>query len=640
MWRPLLLGLVILVGTSPVLAELEQAANYLNDYEQRSGWQLLFDGKTTDGWRNYQSDSVSAKWTISRGVLATSKGGGDLITKEQYDNFELSIEYRISAGGNSGVLFHVTEDGKKPWHSGPEVQVLDNAKHKAKEKSGWLYQLKKPIVPGWSVRAREAVGMKAPSNVDATRPAGEWNQIYLRVSESQCEVAVNGVSYYRFRKGDGAWNKAVAASKFSKFPEFGKATTGHICLQEHGNEVAFRNIKLRKLTPEGEVAKQPIDGKLPLKGELAFPDLDWDGWEPVDDSGRNRPLRFMELTHAGDDRLFAAAQKGQIFVFKNSPDVTESHLFLDIEEKVAPWRKHNEEGLLGLAFDPKFADNGYFYVYYSRRDKSRTSRVSRFKVSKDDPNAADPDSEKVIIEFEQPFHNHNGGSIAFGNDGYLYIGMGDGGDRNDPLTHGQNLSTLMGSILRIDVSEPSDDRAYSIPKDNPFVDIADARPEIYAYGFRNVWRLAFDRKTGDLWAGDVGQDLWEEVNIVVKGGNYGWSQHEGFHPFGNEPKKDGVQSLVRSPIWEYDHRIGKSITGGRVYRSSRLPELNGKYLYADYVTGRLWALGHDAGKVTENLQISAGGIPVTAFGEDKHGEVYYMIAAPNGQCIYRFEKTD
>ena len=145
---------------------------------------------------------------------------------------------------------------------------------------------------------------------------------------------------------------------------------GHICLQEHGNEVAFRNIKLRELTPQGEVIKQPIDGELKVHGELAFPHLDWDGWEPVDDSGRNRPLRFMELTHAGDDRLFAAAQKGQIFAFKNSPDVAESHLFLDIEDKVAPWRKHNEEGLLGLAFHPKFATNGYFYVYYSRRDKS------------------------------------------------------------------------------------------------------------------------------------------------------------------------------------------------------------------------------------------------------------------------------
>lgn len=452
---------------------------------------------------------------------------------------------------------------------------------------------------------------------------------------------MNGVQYFRFRKGDAAWNKAVAASKFSKFPEFGKATTGHICLQEHGNDVSFRNIKLRELTPEGEVEQQPIDGTLPLKGELAFPNLEWDDWEPVDDSGRNRPLRFMELTHAGDDRLFAAAQKGQIFAFKNSSDVAESHLFLDIEDKVAPWRSHNEEGLLGLAFHPEFADNGYFYVYYSRRDVPRTSRVSRFEVSKDDRNAADPNSEKVIIEFDQPFHNHNGGSIAFGKDGFLYIGMGDGGDRNDPLSNGQDLSTLLGAILRIDVNAGSGEFGYSIPKNNPFIDVPGARPEIYAYGFRNIWRLAFDSKTGELWAGDVGQDLWEEVNLVHKGGNYGWSVAEGFHPFGNEPKRK-VQSALQKPVWEYDHRIGKSITGGRVYRGSRLRELRGKYLYADYVTGRIWALqrDEDTGTVAKNLEISRGGIPVTAFGEDAAGEVYYLIAAANGQCIYRFVRKN
>jgi glucose/arabinose dehydrogenase len=169
------------------------------------------------------------------------------------------------------------------------------------------------------------------------------------------------------------------------------------------------------------------------------------------------------------------------------------------------------------------------------------------------------------------------------------------------------------------------------------VEQPDARPEIYAFGFRNVWRLAFDSKTGDLWAADVGQDLWEEINLVRKGGNYGWSVREGLHPFGQKTK---ASSTTIEPVWEYDHRIGRSITGGRVYRSSRLPELTGKYLYADYVTGRVWALDYDrkSGRVLQNLEISPGGVTVTAFGEDAQGEVYYVTNAANGQCIYRLER--
>ena len=472
--------------------------------------------------------------------------------------------------------------------------------------------------------------------MDATRPAGEWNHLYLRVCKAQCEVVLNGVGYYRFRVGGAEWDRLVAKSKFKKFSQFGKADSGHICLQEHGNAVGFRNIKLRKLSPEGNALQQPIDGKLDIEGQLAFPDLEWEGWEPVDEDGRNQPLRFMELTHAGDQRLFAAAQKGQVFVFENRPNVTRSHLFLDITDRVAPWRKHNEEGLLGLAFHPDFKRNGYFFVYYSLSEKTRTSRVSRFQVSEDDPNRADPESELVIMQFDQPFNNHNGGSIEFGPDGLLYVGLGDGGDRNDPLGNGQNLNSYMGSILRIDVNKSSTANPYSIPANNPFITNPNAKPEIFAFGFRNIWRLSFDSQRGDLWAADVGQDLWEEINIVKSGGNYGWNIREGLHLFGNAAQ--GNVSAPISPVWEYDHRIGKSITGGRVYNSDRIPELSGKYLYADYVTGRVWALDydHDQQQVRQNLEISPGGIPVTAFGEDSSGEVHYMIAAPNGECIYRF----
>ena len=632
----LIIFLLLVTTKNVILAEL--VPNTLTDSEQRSGWELLFDGNTTDGWRNYQRDTVSDGWSIGDGVLTCRKGAGSLITTRKYDNFELAIDYRISEAGNSGILFHVTEDGKKPWHSGPEIQLLDNVGNtKAPWKSGWLYGFYKPTIPRWSVRARTASGVKAPDNVDATRPVGDWNQLYLRVTKAQCEVAMNGVSYFRFRKNDDQWKELLAKTKFAKFPQFGKAETGHICLQEHGNVISFRNIKLRELTPGGQVLQQPIDGKLDVVGKPAFPNLEWDGWEPVDENGRNQPLRFMELTHVADDRLFAAAQKGQIFVFRNKPDVTESNLFLDISEQVAPWRKHNEEGLLGLAFHPDFKQNGHFFVYYSTRTPDRTSRISRFSVSATDPNRADPDSEKVVMQFGQPFYNHNGGSMEFGPDGYLYVGLGDGGDRNDPLSNGQNLKTLMGSILRIDVDKSEDGKPYAIPPSNPFVDSPAARPEIFAYGFRNVWRISFDSKTGDLWAGDVGQDLWEEVNLVKAGGNYGWSIREGTHPFGNIVGEHPNDTPIE-PVWEYDHRVGRSITGGRVYNSDRIPELTGKYLYADYVTGRVWALDYDreAKQVRKNLEISPGGVTVTAFGEDSKGEVYYMIAAANGQCIYRF----
>lgn len=613
--------------------------NTLSDYEERSGWQLLFDGKSTTQWRNYQSREVSEGWKIEDGILSCTPGAGDLITKAQFDNFELSLDYRISAGGNSGVLFHVTEDGKKPWHSGPEIQLLDNQGHQAKEKSGWLYQLYQPEVPAWSLRARKAVGIEAPVDIDATRPAGQWNQLYLRVSKSQCQVALNGVSYYFFSLGDDEWNRRVAKSKFARFANFGKAGTGHICLQDHRDPVSFRNIKLRKLSAGGDALRQPIDGQLPLVAKPAFPQLTWKDWEPVNEEGQVSLLRIMELTHAGDQRLFAATQRGRIYVFDNDPNVKSSEVFLDIQDRVAPWRKHNEEGLLGLAMHPHFANNGYCFVYYTSREMPLTSVLSRFTASDRDPRRADPDSEVVLMRIKQPFHNHNGGCIEFGPDGYLYVALGDGGDRNDPFGHGQDLSSWLGAILRIDVDRPSNDAPYSIPADNPFLNVPNAKPEIYAHGLRNVWRMAFDRATGELWAADVGQDLWEEINLVQRGGNYGWNVREGQHPFGNALLSTDA-STPREPVWEYDHRIGKSITGGRVYRGKRLPELHGRYLYADYVSGRIWALQYDADKrrVAKNHEIVSGGIPALAFGEDAEGEVYCTTAAASSRCILRFER--
>ena len=605
-------------------AAADSAPNTLTDAEQKSGWRLLFDGNSLDGWRNYRKEEVSDGWQIKDGALTRGeKRAGDIITKEKFDRFELSLDYKISKGGNSGVMFHVAEISSDPWHTGPEIQIQDNVDGHDPQKAGWLYQLYQPR-----------------GDTDATRPAGEWNQLYIRINQDDCEVCMNGVHYYRFKLGDRKWNERVSKSKFAKRKGFGNQGSGHICLQDHGNEVAYRNIKIREFNDDGSVP-QPIDGKLGMRGALAFPNLELDQWDPVDDAGKIRPVAIHRIDYPkdGSNRLFAVSQRGRIWAFDNDPAVTKSHLFLDVRDQVVDFRSPgaNEQGLLGLAFHPEFKSNGQFFIYYSKT-REKKSVVSRFTVSKDNPNMADPDSEQVLLEVEQPYPNHNGGAIEFGPDGYLYIGLGDGGLRNDPFGHGQNLSTLLGSILRIDVDRKAAGNQYAIPEDNPFVNQTGARPEIYAYGLRNPWRIAFDRQTGKLWAADVGQELWEEVIIVNKGGNYGWSRREGTHPFGNT-EGDFDKSDAVEPVWEYDHQIGKSITGGRVYRSSKQRLLSGKYLYADYVTGGVWALSFDdSGQATRNEQVFPQSVPVLAFGEDQNGEVYYLTSSAKGECIYKLTK--
>jgi quinoprotein glucose dehydrogenase len=322
--------------------------------------------------------------------------------------------------------------------------------------------------------------------------------------------------------------------------------------------------------------------------------------------------------------------------------VTESKVFLDLRDRVMYKDRENEEGLLGFAFHPKYRENGEFYLYYTTRDAEHTSVVSRFKVSGGDPDRADPSSEEELMRIPQPFWNHNGGTVCFGPDGYLYIGLGDGGSANDPQGNGQNLNTWLGSILRIDVDRKDEGLAYGVPKDNPFVGKGDARPEIYAYGLRNVWRMEFDRETGTLWAGDVGQNLWEEIDIITKGGNYGWAVRESAHAFG--PSGSGPKPELIEPIWEYDHQVGKSITGGLVYRGKKFPELAGKYLYADYVSGRIWALKYDesSGKVVTNEEIPApaGAFPIITFGDDEQGEVYFTIVSPKGEGVYTFARNE
>ena len=634
-----LFGLLTAVSSFSVFlpnALAESTPNTLTRPESLSGWQLLFDGKSADGWRNYKKEGVSEGWKISDGVLSREgNGAGDIVTKKKYKYFELLLEYKISEGGNSGLMFHVTEDNPNPWNSGPEIQIQDNVAGQDPQKSGWLYQLYKPTAPSW---------VKEEGTLDSTRPAGEWNQLFLRIDPNQCEVSMNGALYYRFKLGDKKWKELVEKSKFAAFPGFGAAGEGHICLQDHGNLVSFRNIKVRELPQDRPVA-QPIDGVLATKSVLAFPKLNWHGWQAIDEDGNaNKPLRILELTYAKGDakRLFIMDQRGWIFTIENKPDVEQSNLFLDIQSKVNRWFDPgaNEQGLLGLALHPKFIDNGQLFVCYTKRENNH-SIISRFRVAKDNPNKADPESEEILLDLDQPYQNHNGGSIEFGPDGFLYASFGDGGARNDPNANGQNRSQLLGSIIRIDVDTKSNGLPYGIPADNPFVSIQGTRPEIFAHGLRNPWRIAFDKKTGRLWCGDVGQELFEEVNVITKGGNYGWSNREGTHSFGNRPDVVGVSTPI-DPVWEYDHTAGKSITGGRVYNSDRVPQLKGKYIYADYVSGSIWALTYDSstGKAVRNEQVIDKGIPVLAFGEDQNGEVYYLRDSARGESIYRFEKNE
>ena len=336
--------------------------------------------------------------------------------------------------------------------------------------------------------------------------------------------------------------------------------------------------------------------------------------------------RPVQVTHAADNRLFVVEQNGRIRVFENSPDHGTPDVFLDIRTKVR--RKHNEEGLLSLAFHPLYPTNGFLYVYYSASDPRR-GILSRFTVSAGDPNRAEPDSEKVILEVDQPYGNHNGATVLFGPDGYLYMSLGDGGSMHDPQDNGQDLSTLLGTILRIDVDREQDGHAYAIPPDNPFVDRPGARGEIWAYGLRNVWRMSFDRETGDLWAGDVGQNAWEEIDLITRGGNYGWRIREAAHPF----KAGTAPDPMIDPVVEYPQRRGKgrsrelvgmSITGGCVYRGRTQQQLVGVYLYGDYVTGRIWALRYRDGRVTEHRQVFGAPprVYISSFGEDAAGEIY------------------
>ena len=331
----------------------------------------------------------------------------------------------------------------------------------------------------------------------------------------------------------------------------------------------------------------------------------------------------LEIKHAGDDRLFVVEQPGRIkILYPDTGDVLATP-FLNITSKVT---SGGERGLLGLAFHPDYDNNGYFYVYYT--NTSGNTQISRFSVDDSDPDIADPNSELQMLSFNQPFGNHNGGHIAFGPDGMLYIASGDGGSGGDPQDNGQSLSTLLGKLLRLDVDAP----APYTPTDNPFVDDGNAMDEIWAYGLRNSWKFSFDSETDDLWIADVGQNSMEEINrepSTAAGLNYGWRCYEGTEPYNTAGCPD--DSELTFPLAVYSHSNGCSITGGYVYRGSEFPNLQGLYFFSDACSAIIGTV-NATGDLTIHGDFSTSS--VVSFGVDNNDNLY-LAAFGSGGAIYK-----
>jgi glucose/arabinose dehydrogenase len=342
-----------------------------------------------------------------------------------------------------------------------------------------------------------------------------------------------------------------------------------------------------------------------------FPDPSGYTWM-VAASGLDLPV---DIQNAGDDsgRLFIIEKVGDIRILQDGQLLPTP--FLNIRDQVDS--RGSEQGLLGLAFHPDYANYGLFYVDYI--DLNGNTVVARFHVSADNPDQADPSSEVDILHIQQPYANHNGGQLAFGPDGYLYIGAGDGGSERDPNRTGQNLQTLLGKLLRIDVDHGD---PYSIPADNPYVQ-GGGMPEIWASGLRNPWRFSFDRLTGDLYIGDVGQDAWEEVDTVPTGTtgglNFGWSYYEGDHTYNDTAPADISFTF---PVTEYSHAYGCAITGGYIYRGSAFPAWDGIYIYGDYCSGRIWGLIRTGEDTWQSKQLFSTNARISSFGTDEAGELY------------------
>jgi glucose/arabinose dehydrogenase len=331
----------------------------------------------------------------------------------------------------------------------------------------------------------------------------------------------------------------------------------------------------------------------------------------------------VSITNAGDSRLFITLQDGQVVIWDGT-DVLDTP-FLDIQELTS---KGGERGLLSIAFHPRYAENGFFFVNYT--NTAGHTVIARYRVSSD-PNRADPASARQLLLIQQPYTNHNGGQLQFGPDGYLYIGMGDGGAGGDPENRAQNLTTLLGKMLRIDVNHDT----YTAPPGNPFVNNTAARPEIWSLGLRNPWRFSFDRSSGDLWIADVGQGEWEEVNFQpgtsIGGENYGWRRMEGTHCF--EPANGCNPGNLVLPVIEYDHsNQACSVTGGYVYRGASSPRLKGMYIYGDYCNGRIWGATRNGSAPLTIRELFDTTFRISSFGEDLNGELY---VADHRGAVYR-----
>ncbi len=359
-------------------------------------------------------------------------------------------------------------------------------------------------------------------------------------------------------------------------------------------------------TPTPIPSPAPSDTAAPTQNPASFT------WTLVA-NGLNDPIGIANAAD-GSGRLFVLEKAGAVRIVKNGQ--LQPTPFLDIRSQVRS--SGSEQGLLGLVFDPDYQNNGYFYVDYT--DLRGNTVIARFSAA-GNPDQADASSEKTILTFAQPFSNHNGGQLAFGPDGYLYIGAGDGGSEGDPRNNGQSLTTFLGKILRIDVHQSS---PYTIPASNPFAS-GGGMAEIWAYGLRNPWRFSFDQASGDLFIGDVGQDNWEEVDVVSSGYqgpalNFGWSCREGLHAYKGCSPTPGV--TFTDPVWEYDHSQGCAIIGGIVYRGKDLPALDGVYLTGDYCSGNVWGVSNLSGQGWNGQLLYQTGLAITSFGVDESGEVF------------------
>jgi glucose/arabinose dehydrogenase len=396
-------------------------------------------------------------------------------------------------------------------------------------------------------------------------------------------------------------------------------------------EVSTANVPETPPTLTLEPADTPTAASTPTPERpadaAALPDPAGYEWQPVL-QGLTAPV-FVTGAGDGSGRLFVVQQSGQIMVTRDG--VLSGAPFLEISDRTSLPRSgtsYGERGLLGLAFHPQYAENGYFYVNYT--DRNGDTNISRFQVRLDDPDQADPASEKRLLFVSQPFANHNGGMLEFGPDGYLYIGLGDGGSGGDPQGNAQSNQTLLGKLLRIDVNSGD---PYTVPADNPFAN-GGGLPEIWSNGLRNPWRFAFDRLTSDLYVADVGQNQWEEVSFLPAGSpgaaNFGWDYYEATHAYEGQPPQD-VQ--IVQPVAEYDHGQGCSITGGYVYRGLNLPAWQGVYLYGDYCSGLVWGLLRGAEGAWQHELLFQTGMNITSFGLDEAGELY--LADFSSGAIYR-----